>query len=383
MIKLIFDYPPIEENEKTQLTADIAAAGTSLAVKNNDVFAQNDYVVVGKIGQETTEIRKIASVSGAKTIVVDALQHDHEASTPITKIDYNQIKVYSSATETGTFTLLDTVAIQVDSPDGTLYNDTTGDATTWYKIKYYNSTSTAISDYSAAVEGSGYGDNTLRQMTDDILKLVNDKDAQYVTREEIRTMINRYQKRWWFSPYTKRDLLTESTLDTVASQNYITLPTTFDKVKDDYSIKYNYVDSTTTDEYYCLRILSKAQFFQEYGDNLADDSDELEACAIDVANSKLLLGPTPVTAGLDVVMEFYQKPTDLDDDSDTTICPVPDIINLGVAAEIETSRGNFEKAKELKSERGELIAGDLEHNRTKAGSTKFVFKRSYDSKRYK
>jgi len=388
MIKLILDHPAIENNELTTLTGDVAAAATALAVKNNDVFAQNDYVVVGKIGQETTEIRKIASVTGSKTVVVDALEFDHEVSTPIRKIDYNQIKIYSCATEDGTYELITdaTVDIQVDSPDGTLYNHTAGTVTTWYKIKYYNSTSTALSDFSPPVQGSGFEDGSLKVMTDDILDMVNDPKAEYVTRDMVRSKINRHQKRWWFSPYTKRDLIKEQALKTNASDNFILLSEltyTFDKVKDDYSVKYQHTPDASTDEYYCLKILSKAQFFQEYGDNKADDSDDLAACCIDVANGKLLLGPTPVTADKNIVVEYYCKPSPLENDNDVTVCPVPDIINLAVAAEIEVSRGNIEKAKEFKSERNELIAGDLEHNRVKAGATKMVFKRSYDSRRFK
>lgn len=386
MIKLVFDHPAIENNEKTMLTADIAAAATSLAVKNNNVFAQNDYVVTGKIGQETTEIRKIASVSGNETIVTDALAHDHESATPIIKIDYNQIKIYRSDTENGTYTLLATVDIQVDLPEGTLYDDTTGDTTKWYKIKYYNSTSTAITDYSAAVQGSGYAENTLRFMTDTILGMVNDPDCQFISRDEVKNKINRHQSRWWFSPYTKRDLLYEEDLKTNASNNSILLSEltyTFDKIKDDYAIKYQYTPDASTDEYYCLKILSKAQFYQEYGDNKADGSDDLEACCIDVATGKLLLGPTPVTADKNIRVEYYFKPNALTDDSDTTVCPVPDIINLSVAAEIEGQRGNKEKKDDFLNDKNQLMSGELEHNRVKAGSTKMVFKRSYDSRRFK
>jgi hypothetical protein len=383
MIKLIFDNPSIENSEKTTLLSDVSSGGTSLSVKNNDSFAANDYIIVGTPGQETTEVRKIQSVSGNETIVVDALSFDHESSVTITKIDYNQVQIYRSATETGTYTLISTVDIQVDSPSGTSYDDETGDVSMWYKIRFYNSTTTDTSYYSDLIEGSGYPYNSLHQMTDDILELINDKEEKYITRDEIKRKINRKQKKWWYSPYTKRDLIEEATLDTVASQNYITLPTDFDKLKDDYSVKFNHVEGTTDDDYYCLKVVSKAQFYEDFGDNLADDSDDLEKCAIDVANNKLLIGPTPITAGLDVIMEYYKKPTDLSEENDTTVCSVPDIIILDVAIEIEQIRGNFDKAKELKAERNDLIAGDLEHNRTRAGATKMIFKRSYDSARYK
>ncbi|MHB8544792.1 MAG: hypothetical protein ACYC9S_12460 [Leptospirales bacterium] len=86
---------------------------------------------------------------------------------------YNDIKVYSSSTQTGTYTLLATVAIDLTqatefSTGYTVYTDTAGTTSTWYEFSYYNSTSTAESPLSTAIQGgTAYLDTRIRQELQD------------------------------------------------------------------------------------------------------------------------------------------------------------------------------------------------------------------------
>ncbi|MCL4482637.1 MAG: hypothetical protein M1445_08500 [Bacteroidetes bacterium] len=71
---------------------------------------------------------------------------------------YNQIRIYRSSSQTGVFTLLTTVAIDIttrtDQTQGyTQYTDSAGDTNSWYKVSYYNSSSAAETDKSDAFQG--------------------------------------------------------------------------------------------------------------------------------------------------------------------------------------------------------------------------------------
>lgn len=73
-------------------------------------------------------------------------------------ISYDQIKVYRSDSINGIYALIATVNIDQttiadNSPGYTLYIDSTGASTHWYKVSYYNSSSTTESDQSDSFQG--------------------------------------------------------------------------------------------------------------------------------------------------------------------------------------------------------------------------------------
>jgi len=119
--------PNISE-PSTYLTASVAAAGTSLVVANNAGFVANDYIVIGKSGQEGAELHKISTVSGDTTINIagDAMNLSASINTPVTYIKYNQVKFYMGDWSTRYYT--GTIAISKNS--ATL----TGTGTTWSAI---------------------------------------------------------------------------------------------------------------------------------------------------------------------------------------------------------------------------------------------------------
>ena len=138
--------------ERTILAADSAAGSAiDLTVKDNNGFAENDYMVVGREGSETTEIAKVnAAVVAGATLQADTLGFAHKANVPITKYLYNQRKFYGCATADGTFVELTAYGspanIQVDDPQGTLLEYTGVEGYLYFKATYYNATSTDETD---------------------------------------------------------------------------------------------------------------------------------------------------------------------------------------------------------------------------------------------
>ncbi len=148
---------PTEEivfGELTEFSADEAIDQTVLSCGNASHFAVNDYVVLGYRGNDTAEIKKISAISAdLVTITTDATKFAHSKGEPITKTLFNQRKFYRCATKDGTYTHLSDegspVDIEIDSPDGTLFEDSSGTSTSWYKAVYHNSTTsdtTLLSD---------------------------------------------------------------------------------------------------------------------------------------------------------------------------------------------------------------------------------------------
>ena len=141
--------------EKTYFLADEEIGQTTLSVVDPIGFATDKYVVLGVIGNENSEVCKIASTSTNSITVTIATIHKHYKDEPIQLLRFNQRKFYRSTTESGTFTHLTSegspVNVKVDDPQGTILEDSTGTSTSWYKATYYNSTSASETSLDDAI----------------------------------------------------------------------------------------------------------------------------------------------------------------------------------------------------------------------------------------
>lgn len=154
MITLLIDNFDLTGQEESFLTANADAAAVTLTVKNSDLFVLNNYALVEKDGLENAELKLIGATPTATTITVAALSLDHKTDAVVTNAPYNQITVYRASSKAGIYAALDTVDMQYDEAH-TLYNDSTGTASSWYKVIYVNdatSATTALAD-AIAVRG--------------------------------------------------------------------------------------------------------------------------------------------------------------------------------------------------------------------------------------
>ncbi len=126
-----------------------------LKVKSAHNFKENDFIVLGNIGNETTEIKQIDSVSSdLKTIhLKEETNFTHRNGEPIQSIMFNKRKFYRSESKDGNYIHLSTegspVNIEVDIPEGTRFEDSTGSSSHYYKSTYWNDftqTETSLSD---------------------------------------------------------------------------------------------------------------------------------------------------------------------------------------------------------------------------------------------
>lgn len=134
------------KSEKTEITSDASTGTVAVAVKNTNGIVVDDFCIVGIEGDDQTEIAQVVSVVENETITFSNLRFAHKSGTLITKIRYNQRKLYGCATKTGTFVAIGSATgIEVDNPRGT-YFEYTGTTYVYFKATYYNSETAEESD---------------------------------------------------------------------------------------------------------------------------------------------------------------------------------------------------------------------------------------------
>lgn len=181
--------------QKSYTTAQVAASAAYSLVENNDDFSSGDLVLFGKYGQEKTEVVTLTGVTGDNQIDHSTGPvFDHPARTPIYQMLFNQAEISRATSEGGSYSVVTTVDLNVDE-EYTVYNDTGGTTSSWYKIRYKHSGTSAYSDYSDEVQGIGYEDDSLRSMTDDVLEQFGDPEAKEVSRTQIKNQLNAAVRR--------------------------------------------------------------------------------------------------------------------------------------------------------------------------------------------
>ena len=162
-----------ENRYSTYLTAAADAAATALTVADTDlapdalssnIWANNDYMLVGEFGEETAEIMQMAAaVTSATSLTIDregssgGLRYAHAIGTKVHRIDFNQIRFVHSTTAASAD--IDNANLStpnlVPSSLFTSYEDTTN--TTGYgSYRYRNATTAGFSSYGAFVLYTGH-----------------------------------------------------------------------------------------------------------------------------------------------------------------------------------------------------------------------------------
>lgn len=298
MLIKVYNKSLIKDREKTYLTAAVAAAGTALTVADTDIvpaatssdtWADNDYVLVGNFGEETTEIMQMAAaVTSATSLTVDrsgsagGTRFSHPVGTPIYRLDYNRIEFSRNTTDsTSGVTVLTTIRVQTDDLY-TRYEDTAN--TTGYGFtRFNNETSGAFSSYSDGVnyditaQSSSRDPRTLWSMRKKVRQLLDEPTDEKLIDEMIDEAINDKQrdighKRLW-SFYE-----VERSLSRVANQFAYDIPVTVQKV---HNLR---VDTQPTIP------VNKTKWDLLHFDTDTTSADSSHAC---IWNNQVLLYPRP------------------------------------------------------------------------------------------
>lgn len=299
------NHPELEA-QKTRLSSDVAAAAVNSTVENNTGYATNDYVVFGTLGEELTEIVLLTSVSSTVTLGhTTGPVFAHPARTQVAQIKYNQIKIYTSTSEDGAYSLLTTIDITPDQPQ-TSYEDSTGTSATWYKIVYYNETTADASSYSVAVQGTGYTDDSLYSMTEEVMEEFGDAGGKDLTKDEVHRQLRGAVRRVSLELFkTYPDYFRAYTTQALTANDYdYALPSRFLGF---IRMDVNYDGSTATDAH-------KAEYISE-GFGEPDTSYYKTGPMVAIRGSNFILRPTPDSTGGYAFIWYWAYPAEMTTES--------------------------------------------------------------------
>lgn len=328
--------PDTTDLERSFLDLSSSAGATSLTVKNADRFIATDRIMIGEMGREKTEIVTLSATSGGNTLTVGAAVFPHSADDPVYRLRFDQVRFYRSTTgSAGAFSLVDTENLDVDNENlTTIYDDTVGLATYYYKISYYNSVTTVESTLSDPVLGAGYPRGSVGFLIDELLREVGDTNEQFVSRGEILGWFNEVnddlqtRRKRPYSFLHTRAAYSRTANNASGAGTYLAFPT--DMWKFDF-LEYNFIDSTTTPTTnitYPVRVISLQDYRETYQNtdftNTLVLSDELQVIALDDALSRIRLWPWSKTSSSNVFYIYYWKTfTTIDSEADLLQTPTP------------------------------------------------------------
>lgn len=178
-------HPDVSGNIKTFLTERAASGQAVIKVLSNVGFAQNLWAVIGNVGEEQTEIKKVTSITNKDTITMTAnLDFAHEKNCKVTLIDYDQVKFHKATSIDGTYTNVSTKDIAIGEPF-TSYLDNTAVSTDYFKVTYYNSQTTTESGYSDPMPAFGFPQYALAMIVEAFLEEAQDKNEKFYKRSDI------------------------------------------------------------------------------------------------------------------------------------------------------------------------------------------------------
>lgn len=335
--------PSTDDLEKTYLSQSYPSAITSIEVKNNSQIVNNNRLLIGDLGFAQSEIVTAGTPnSNATTQPVSATLFSHPANTAIYVLQFDQVKFYRSTTgQNGTYTLLQTVNIDVTNADlTTSYNDTTAASGYYYKISVYNSVTgieSAQSDPIPAV--TGWATNQVGYVVNLVLKELNDPNEENVSRDEIigwMQDVNDDLKTQVVRPYNF--LYTRTVFGRTAGATSLAWPTDsngnqtmwkFDRMD------YNFVDSTTTpvtNDTYTVEVVSLAYFRNRHISNTNDSTtqdDQVQEMALNEATKAFDYFPGSKTSSNAVWYLYYWTAlTDITTEGQTLQTPTSRIYKL-------------------------------------------------------
>jgi len=199
-------YAPTEDiikSAKGFFSADHSAGVTTINLKNTSQFEAGKYICLGREGDETSELRLISSIDSSTAITISvATTFAHYIDQATTQFDYNQRKLYSRASSTGAWTQVTSDSpknIAVDTPLGTLFEDSAGTSTTQYICTYYNVQGAIETAQADAKVVTGTSTSTNLATIQQIRNSAGWQDNAYVSNARIDEARQQVQGEVWAS----------------------------------------------------------------------------------------------------------------------------------------------------------------------------------------
>lgn len=312
--------PNTDDLEKSYLANPYSLGVNTVQARNSDRFAVNDRIMVGEMGLEATEVVTVTGINAdQQTLTISTTLFSHAADDPIYRLRFDQVKIYRSTNGvSGTYSNIATVNLDVDNADlSTLYDDSSGTSSYYYKTSVYNSVSAVESSLSDAIQGSGYRRNQVGYLIDEILRELGDEQEQHVSRLEMLGYFNDVGDDLITSVAKPYDFLrARTTLTRTAGVNYIDFPT--DSNGDPTMWKFDRMDfnfqdpatSPVTNITYTVRVIPEEEFRNTYQDNTIDtttEDDKTQVMTLDTAMDRFRFSPPFATTMTNAYYLYYWK----------------------------------------------------------------------------
>lgn len=206
----------------TFLSEDVVTGGATIKVQNILGFeslstSSGQIVCIGKIGDEKTELRRTSTTTGESpseayqwVYLRDTLRFDHPQDTPVAVVNWDRVEFQYAASTTGTKTTITTYPTPI-TPDATATtqrdttdpsNRLTGAPTTaFYFARFNNTIDSRNSDWSDAVYGTGYDDNTVYAIKERALNELGETiDGEIITDEFLNQCLWKARREYHQSP---------------------------------------------------------------------------------------------------------------------------------------------------------------------------------------
>lgn len=293
--------------QKTFSTSETTASSVLSLVENNDGFAASDRVLFGIYGQERTEMVTLSGITGNSQLDhTTGPLFSHPARTQIAQMEFDQIEISRADSAGGVYSVLTTIYLNVDETD-TEYNDTAGSTTSWYKVRYKNSITEIYSDYGDEIQGTGFTDDSLGSMVNEVLEDFGDPQSTQVSRESVRNYLNAGVRKLIQSIIrTYPDFRTNYTTQALtASTASYSLPQYFLAFK---RVDVNYSSSDSTGAY-------KARFGgEELG--YPNTTFSQQEPYVSIRANNFILRPTPTSSSGYAFIWYWDYPAPMTNDTD-------------------------------------------------------------------
>jgi len=189
-------HPDVSSYQFTSLLANSTAGGTSLTVRDNNGIEDDDYIILGTIGQSKTEEVQIngAVTRGQSLTIANTTKFNHSIDTRVTKILERKIKIYGAATNGGAGTIITSVGasgidIEFDKKFTSYTLQTTDTVYNFYYATFFDGTTE--SDASEYVAAAGLTNKNVAKIVESALNAVNsDIDGEMITERWLLTVVN-------------------------------------------------------------------------------------------------------------------------------------------------------------------------------------------------
>lgn len=194
------------ETPYTYLLDNVSSGSRYLPVANVSGLSVDDLILVGKIGSENSAIFRISSIDSTNNHIYIALasgnstetEYSYPESTIVAQVPYNQVRFYHTTTAdvdangdpvfNSSNPLTAWTDIQIDDWY-TSYGDSSN-STGYGWFVFRNSVTSDSSQTSHPIPYAGFGYDTVQQLFNDFLSLLNNRELKLVNTEDMYSWLN-------------------------------------------------------------------------------------------------------------------------------------------------------------------------------------------------